>query len=165
MCWKTRDIPEDLRNQLTGVDVSFVSFISNFTPMPSIILFDGICNLCNGFVQFVIKRDPRGIFQFASLQSPPAARLLTDHPELLGNKPDTVVLIENGAIYTHSDVALRVASKLGGVWSVCLIGYVLPKPIRDWIYRLVARNRYRWFGKKEQCMVPTPAIRKRFLID
>ncbi len=129
---------------------------------PAIILFDGVCNLCNGFVQFIIRRDPAGQFQFASLQSEAGQALLKAHgvPQ---DAMDTVVLIENGTVYTHSDVALQVAPRLQGAWGWLRIGYALPLGWRNAIYNWVARNRYRWFGKKDQCMVPTPELKARFL--
>lgn len=131
--------------------------------MHPILLFDGVCNLCNGFVQFLIKRDPGGVFRFASLQSEAAEKLLDEKAPDLKDSLSTVVLIEGGQVYTHSDVALRVVRHLGGAWPLLQVFYILPKPLRDAIYNFVARNRYRWFGKKDQCMVPTPELKSRFL--
>ena len=127
-----------------------------------ILLFDGVCNLCNGFVQFVIKRDPEGIFRFTALQSKAGQELLTAHQQEKSNL-STVILIENGRVYTHSDVALRVATRLGGAWSFFSVFSIIPRSFRDRIYNWIAQNRYRWFGKKEQCMIPTPDIKARFL--
>ena len=127
-----------------------------------ILLFDGVCNLCNGFVQFVIKRDPEGIFRFTALQSKAGQELLTTHQQEKSNL-STVILLENGRVYTHSDVALRVATRLGGAWSLFSVFSIIPRSIRDHIYNWVAQNRYPWFGKKEQCMIPTPDIKARFL--
>ena len=134
------------------------------------ILFDGVCNLCNGFVQFIIERDPRTRFRFASLQSNAAAALLNGarsaeasrHSSVL---PDSVVLVENGQLYTQSTAALRVARGLGFPWNVAYVFVIVPKPLRDAVYDWVARNRYRWFGKRDVCMVPTPELRQRFLND
>ena len=128
-----------------------------------VLLFDGVCNLCNGFVQFVIKRDSKARFRFAALQSNSAQALLEQAGYANREDLDTVVLIENGKIYTHSDVALQVTGKLGGLWPLFSIFWVLPKFIRDAIYNWVARNRYRWFGKREACMIPTPELRERFI--
>ena len=127
-----------------------------------ILLFDGVCNLCNGFVQFIIKRDPKGSFRFTALQSDAGQQLLTSHQQ---EKSDlsTVILIDNGQVYTHSDVALNVAKRLGGLWTLFLVFSIIPRSIRDRIYNWIARNRYRWFGEKEQCMIPTPDIKARFL--
>ncbi len=127
-----------------------------------ILLFDGICNLCNGFVQFVISRDSRAVFRFAALQSE-IGRELAEKAGLPSSSLSTVVLYENNRFYTHSDVGLRVARRLDGLWPAFYIFVVLPKFIRDAIYNWVARHRYRWFGKRESCMVPTPELRSRFL--
>ncbi len=128
----------------------------------AIILFDGVCNVCNGFVQFVIKRDPAGYFHFTSLQSETGQQLLKEH-NLPTDSMDTVVLIEDGAAYTHSAVPLRVARKLHRLWPLCYIFVIIPTFIRNPIYSFIAKNRYKWFGKKESCMMPTPEIRSRFL--
>lgn len=127
-----------------------------------ILLFDGVCNLCNGFVQFVIKRDPEGIFRFASLQSEIGQTLLAQ-AQMPTKEISTVVLYEGGKFYTHSDVGLRVFRKMGGAWSLLYGLMIIPKFIRDGIYNWIARNRYRWFGKRESCMIPTPELKSRFL--
>jgi predicted DCC family thiol-disulfide oxidoreductase YuxK len=129
---------------------------------PSIVLFDGVCNLCNGAVAFIIARDRRAQFGFASLQSDAGRRLLR---ELNGGDalPDTFVLVEEGRMFTQSTAALRIAQRLGFPWSLAALLTVLPRAIRDRAYRVVARNRYRWFGKRETCMMPTPDLRRRFL--
>lgn len=130
----------------------------------SIVLFDGVCNLCNGAVLFIIDRDPRGRFQFAPLQSDLAVELLRslgqDVPEA---GSDSIVLIEDGRAYQRSAAALRIAKNLSGLWPVLAAGLVVPRVVRDWVYDLVARNRYRWFGREEACRVPSPALRERFL--
>jgi predicted DCC family thiol-disulfide oxidoreductase YuxK len=127
-----------------------------------VILFDGVCNLCNGFVTFVIARDPRGRFQFGSLQSPAAARLIEktapDRPV-----PDSLLLIEDGRVWTRSAAALRILRRLTFPWPLAYLFVVVPRPVRDWIYDRVASHRYRWFGKREVCMVPTPELRSRFV--
>jgi len=130
--------------------------------LPSVILFDGVCNLCNGFVTFVIARDPDRRFQFGALQSPAARRLL-DSVDLGEAGPDSVVLVEDGRAWTRSGAALRIARGLTFPWPLAAIFVVVPRPLRDWIYNLVARNRYRWFGKRDVCMVPTPELRARFI--
>lgn len=127
-----------------------------------ILLFDGVCNLCNGFVQFVIKRDRKGYFKFASLQSDVGKELLEKH-DLPVEEISTVVLIEGGKPYTHSDVGLRVARELGGAWPLFYVFIIVPRFIRDAVYKWIARNRYRWFGKKEACWLPTPDLKARFL--
>jgi predicted DCC family thiol-disulfide oxidoreductase YuxK len=128
----------------------------------AVVLFDGVCNLCNGFVQFVIPRDPDGYFRFAALSSEAAARVLsTTRRE--GPLVDSVVLVEDGNVYVRSAAALRIARRLSFPW---VLGYglmIVPRPLRDAIYDLVARRRYRWFGRRETCMVPGPGVRDRFL--
>lgn len=126
------------------------------------LLFDGVCNLCSGSVQFILKRDTRGRFRFASLQSDAGRRLMTGHgldPEALSS----VVLIEDGRAYQESTAALRIARHLPGAWKLLRVFTVIPRPLRDAVYRLIARNRYRWFGKTETCWLPTPELRARFL--
>ena len=133
-------------------------------PEPPVILFDGVCNLCNATVQFIIDRDPAARFRFASLQSEAAARLLRAHGrEPPRGDPDSVVLVVGGRLHEHSDAALRIARGLGLPWSLAALGLVLPRALRDGLYRFVARHRYRWFGREESCRVPTPALRARFL--
>ena len=132
----------------------------------ALILFDGVCNLCNGFVQFVIEHDPAGRFRFAALQSVAGQAVLAAHgldANAVATEPDSVLLELNGQLYSHSDAVLRIARELGGPWRLLLAGYVLPRAWRDAAYRLVARNRYRWFGRQESCWLPTPELKARFL--
>jgi predicted DCC family thiol-disulfide oxidoreductase YuxK len=129
---------------------------------PALILFDGVCNLCAGAVRFIIKRDPHGVFRFASLQSELGQRQLAEHG-IDPSRTDSFVLIEGGIAYTESTAALRVARRLHRAWPVCYAGIVLPRALRDPLYRFIARHRYRWFGKQETCMIPTPELRARFV--
>ena len=126
------------------------------------VLFDGVCNLCNGTVQFIIKNDTRQLFRFAALQSEKGEALLAMHglqqPEI-----DSVVLIIDDKAWTKSDAALRIARNLGGLWPLCFVAVIIPKRWRDHIYDYIARNRYKWFGKQESCWIPTPELRQRFL--
>ncbi|UOQ71893.1 thiol-disulfide oxidoreductase DCC family protein [Hymenobacter cellulosilyticus] len=127
------------------------------TAPTAIILFDGVCNLCNGFVQFVIQHDPQGHFRFASLQSATGQALLAEHGLTLGAAgPETVMLVEQNRIFTHSTAVLRIARQLGGAWMLLYAFIVVPKVLRDAAYRFVARHRYQWFGQREACMLPTP---------
>jgi predicted DCC family thiol-disulfide oxidoreductase YuxK len=126
----------------------------------AIVLFDGVCNLCNAAIRFVIARDPHAHFQFASLTSETAGRALQG---LSGPLPDSVVLVDEGRIYTRSDAALRIARRLTFPWPLAYGLIVLPRTARDWVYDLVAAHRYRWFGRLENCPVPSPAVRERFL--
>ncbi|MDN4068565.1 thiol-disulfide oxidoreductase DCC family protein [Paenibacillus sp. FSL R5-0407] len=128
----------------------------------TVILFDGVCHLCQGAVKFIIKRDPRGIFHFASLQSAAADRLLEGKtPE--GDFLNTILLVEDGVHYTRSTAALRIARRLRFPWPLMYLFIIIPRPLRDAVYGWIAANRYRWFGKDDACMMPTPDIRKRFL--
>jgi predicted DCC family thiol-disulfide oxidoreductase YuxK len=131
------------------------------SPKP-IILFDGVCNLCAWSVQFIIKRDPQAHFQFTSLQSPVGQSLLGKF-HLSQQNFDSFILVDGSGWYAESDAALRVVRKLSGVWPL-LYGFVLvPRPIRNWGYQFIARNRYRWFGQSDSCLMPTPALTSRFV--
>ena len=130
--------------------------------MSAIILFDGVCNFCNGAVNFIIERDKTGYFKFAPLQSEIGEKLLAENG-IDKSVTDSVVLIEDGQVYTYSTAALRVARKLSGAWSWLYGFWIVPKFIRDFAYKLFAKNRYRMFGKQEACMLPTPDVRARFL--
>lgn len=128
----------------------------------SIILFDGVCNLCNGFVNFVIPRDRQAKFRFGSLQSSAGQELLKAH-SYKSESMTTVILLENNQLYTESTAVLKILRKLGGAWSLFYIFMVVPKFIRDFMYNLVSRHRYRLFGKREYCRIPTPELKNRFI--
>ena len=130
--------------------------------MPAVILFDGVCNFCNGAVNFVISRDRDGYFKFAALQSAVGEELLDKH-RIDKVETDSVVLIEDDKAYLHSSAALRIVRRLPGLWPILYGLIIVPKGIRDWAYRLFAKHRYRLFGRREECMIPTPEIRARFL--
>ncbi len=127
-----------------------------------IILFDGVCNLCNGAVQYVIKHDREGIFRFASLQGEHGQRLLKQH-NLPAAELSTFVLIKDGKAFTKSTAALLVAKQLNGVVKSLYIFRAIPAFVRDAVYNFIARNRYRLFGRKDSCMIPSPELRARFL--
>jgi predicted DCC family thiol-disulfide oxidoreductase YuxK len=129
---------------------------------PPLILFDGVCHLCAWAVRFIIKRDPRSVFRFTPLQSELGRRLLAQH-HINPVSTDSFVLIEDGAAYTESTAALRVARRLNGAWPLCYAAIILPRFVRDPVYRFIARHRYRWFGKQDSCMMPTAELRARFL--
>ena len=127
-----------------------------------VLVFDSVCNLCDGLVQWIIKRDPEALFRFTSLQSEPGKALATS----AGLPPDelsTAVLVQGDRFYTKSDMALEVARLIGGFWRVLYLFKIVPRPLRNAVYDWVAKNRCRWFGQKDQCMVPTPELRSRFL--
>ena len=127
-----------------------------------VILFDGVCNVCDGFVQFILKRDKKGIFYFASLQSDIAQQLLAKH-QIQTKALSTVILIDGDKYYTHSDVPLVVGRELGGICQLMYPFRIIPKKIRNTFYDWFAKNRYRFFGKKEVCMLPQPEWHSRFL--
>ncbi len=130
--------------------------------MSAIILFDGVCNFCNASVNFVIARDRAGYFKFAPLQSEIGEDVIERHG-IDTTETDSVILVEDNFAYTHSTAALRIARRLDGLWSWLFLFIVIPRPIRDVLYRLFARYRYRLFGRQDACMMPTPDIRARFL--
>jgi predicted DCC family thiol-disulfide oxidoreductase YuxK len=130
--------------------------------MAATILFDGVCNFCNGAVNFVIERDKAGHFKFAPLQSTIGEKM-RDEYEIDKLKTDSIVLIDGGRAFTHSTAALRIARRLDGIWPVFYVFMIIPKPLRDLAYKLFAKYRYRLFGKLETCMIPTPDVRARFL--
>lgn len=132
-------------------------------PTHAVVLFDGVCNVCNDSVKFILARDPTGYFRFASLQSDAARRLLA--PYGLSEMPvSTMVLIEGGRVSLKSSAVMRVARQLGSAWRlVAFLLWLTPRPVRDALYTFFVKHRYRWFGQSEQCLVPTPAVRERFL--
>lgn len=136
--------------------------MSELSHSPPLILFDGDCNLCNGAVQFVLRRDRAARFRFASLQSAVGRQVLADLG-VLGRLPDSIVLVHAGRVRTKSAAALAIARGLRWPWPLTSIAWLVPWPLRDLVYDWIARNRHRWFGRREQCWVPTPALRARFL--
>ena len=127
-----------------------------------LVLFDGVCNLCSASVRFIIKRDPEKIFRFASLQSAAGQRLLERfhiHPTEL----NTIVLVNGDQCYQRSNAALEIARKLSGGWPLLYLFKIIPAFLRDWIYNLISRNRYRLFGKQQACWIPTPELASRFI--
>ncbi|WP_254840317.1 thiol-disulfide oxidoreductase DCC family protein [Natronomonas marina] len=127
-----------------------------------VLLFDGVCNLCNGLVQWIIERDPEAEFRFAALQSE-AGQALLDRNDLPTADFDTVVLVEGGEYYTKSMAALRVLKRLGLPYSLAYPAVLVPRFVRDCVYDIVAEHRYGWFGRRESCMRPTPELEARFL--
>jgi len=134
------------------------------TNVSKIILFDGVCNLCNGAIQFILKRDQQDVFKFAPLSSTIGKKLLAERnidPQTI----DSIILIEpNIAYYAKSDAILEISKSLSGYKTLATIAEFLPKGLRDAIYDFTARNRYSWFGKKTQCMIPTPETKSKFLL-
>jgi predicted DCC family thiol-disulfide oxidoreductase YuxK len=127
-----------------------------------LVIFDGVCHLCQSSVQFIIQRDPKGIFNFVPMQSSTAQKILqNEYPEVLAG--DTVLLVEDGEIYGKSEAALRICRRLRGPWRWLWIFRYVPETIRDGIYIFIARNRYKWFGRSQVCMMPRPEWTGRFL--
>lgn len=130
----------------------------------AIVLFDGVCNLCSGSVRFILERDPDAYFRFASIQSDAGVELMRKHDIALPEgDPSSIVVVEDGRAYQRSTAALRIVKHLKMPWKLLYGFVVFPRFLRDAVYDFVARNRYRWFGKKDVCMVPTPELRARFL--
>ncbi|WP_150265691.1 thiol-disulfide oxidoreductase DCC family protein [Paenibacillus tepidiphilus] len=128
----------------------------------TVVLIDGVCHLCQGIVRFIIPRDPRRRIRFAALQCEAGQELLKAGG-LPGNELSSVVVVEDGVYYRESAAVLRIARRLRFPWPMAYVFILIPPPLRNALYRMVARNRYRWFGRDEQCLMPTPEIRNRFL--
>lgn len=130
--------------------------------MQTSVFFDGVCTLCNRGVNFLIKHDKKGVLKFASLQSEYAQNVI---PKALLDRDnlDTIIVYTDGKFYERSKAVLKLCKVLGGGFYVVLMGYLIPRFIRDGLYRFIANNRYRWFGTQSQCRVPTPDLKERFL--
>jgi predicted DCC family thiol-disulfide oxidoreductase YuxK len=142
------------QDDLAAADLAHVS--------KPVIVFDGVCHLCTAFAKFVIRHDGDGRFLFLAAQSPRGETLY----RRLGLKTDdwdSNLLILDGRVYTELDAAIEISRRFGGVWSLTPVIYILPRPLRDWLYNRIARNRYDWFGKRDVCYLPTPELQSRFL--
>ncbi len=137
--------------------------VATETTADLIVLFDGVCNLCNASVLFVIDRDAKRRFKFAPLQSEEGRRLLALHAFREADL-SSVVLIKGERIYTRSTAALHIARELNSAWFLLYAFIIIPQKLRDAIYNFIAAHRYRWFGKEDSCRVPTPELRQRFLV-
>ena len=128
-----------------------------------VILFDGVCNLCNGTVNKVIDYDKKNTFLFAALQSE-TGQVIVKKLGINTNEVDSIILYENNmAYYVKSTAAIKIMNDLGGVWNLTKIFWIFPEGFRNWVYDIIARNRYRWFGKEESCRIPTPELKAKFL--
>jgi predicted DCC family thiol-disulfide oxidoreductase YuxK len=136
--------------------------IAAATTGASIIVFDGVCVLCNRSVQFVLSHDREQRFYFATLQSEAGRSLLLEHG-LDADDPTSFLLVEDGRADTASDAWIRIVSRFGGGWRLLYLLHLIPRPLRDAVYRWIARNRYRWFGKYDTCMLPSPELARRLL--
>jgi len=128
-----------------------------------VVLFDGICNFCSSSVLFIIKRDPKGYFRFSAIQTESGESIMKKY-NIHSDKADSIILIENNMVYYRSSAALRIARKLKGGWKLFYGAMIIPPFIRNFFYDLVARNRYRWFGKRDHCFIPDQNIRERFIL-
>lgn len=136
--------------------------IKKTQPQPAVILFDGACNLCNGWVDFVLRRDRDERFRFASLQSGAAAPFLVQYAGA-DSLPDSVILVDEAGMHVRSTAVLRILRELGWPWSFAIAGILIPRPLRDGLYDIIARKRYQWFGRRDSCRLPTPEEKSRFL--
>lgn len=127
-----------------------------------IVLFDGVCNLCNGAINFIIARDPNDRYRFAALESDIGQELLTKY-NIDSEKIDSIVLIRKGSAFAKAGAALRIAKGMSGAWPLLYALRIIPKFIANSVYDFIAKNRYKWFGKKESCMIPTPELKQKFL--
>ncbi|TCD04374.1 DUF393 domain-containing protein [Pedobacter frigidisoli] len=127
----------------------------------SVIFFDGVCNLCNASVQFAIEHDVKNIFMFTALQGEYAKTILPYFDVDL-NKINSIILVQDDKLYTKSSAALRIAKRLNGILPLLYGFIIVPKFIRDWVYDIIAKNRYKWWGKQESCWVPTPELKQKF---
>lgn len=127
-----------------------------------IIFFDGICNLCNSIVQFIIKHDRKERFLFASLQSEKSKDILSNFNFTL-SYIDTMILLENNKLYFGPSATLRIVRHLNSIYPLLYIFVIIPKPLRDYLYKIIAKRRYKWFGKKDSCLVPTQELKNRFI--
>lgn len=125
----------------------------------ALVLFDGVCNLCSSSVQLIIKNDPGDYFRFASLQSDIGKAILEQYQI----KTDSIILVENDRVYTQSSAALRIARRMKGAFPLLYGFVILPRFLRDAVYGFIARNRYKWYGKKEACWLPSPQLKNKFI--
>ncbi len=132
------------------------------TKNKDIVLFDGVCNLCNWSVQFIIKHDKKQHFVFTALQSDVANEILLHYPKNI-TKKDSILLIQNQQLFSESTAVLKIVRHFKGLWKLLLIFWIIPRPLRDVFYQFIAKYRYRWFGKKETCMLPSKENQNRFL--
>lgn len=139
------------------------SFLAMTAKNKKIILFDGVCNLCNGAVQFIIKHDKKDIFRFAALQSD-LGKEICNYIGVDQTKIDSIIFYNPGvAYYYKSSAVLEIAEELGGFYSLLFIFKIFPEKLRNYLYDYIAKNRYKWYGKKESCIIPTPEIKAKFL--
>lgn len=150
------------RSRSLGKHLPAINVVIPVQEVHTIVLFDGVCNLCNATVNFLIDCDPNGRFKFGALQSE-AVEPFLERYGLQADRLESFVLIEDEQVYRRSEAALRIAWRLGGAWRLLYPFLLLPRPLRDAAYAWIAANRYRWFGKQEACRMPTPELKARFI--
>ncbi|NOU95005.1 DUF393 domain-containing protein [Paenibacillus sp. LMG 31456] len=128
----------------------------------SIVLFDGVCRFCNGWVQFLIRQDKADAFRFSPIQSDYAQSLLDSNSSAVAGI-DSVILVEKGVVYTHSSAVLHIFKRLGRGWTLLYLFIIIPRPLRDIVYRWIAKHRYKLFGKYDSCMIPTENAKRKFI--
>jgi predicted DCC family thiol-disulfide oxidoreductase YuxK len=139
-----------------------IAFAGGADDPPPVVLFDGVCNLCNGWIRFVVRRDPAGIFRFAAQQSPIGQAMIAQY--LSGSPPlASIILIEGGAVYTESAAVLEICARLAPPWSWLGLLRIVPRPLRDACYRFIVRHRYQWFGRTDTCQLPSVEFMPRFI--
>ncbi|QSW89150.1 DUF393 domain-containing protein [Flavobacterium endoglycinae] len=137
--------------------------MENLPKNKKIVLFDGVCNLCDGAVQFIIKHDKKDIFRFVSLQSE-LGKEICNYIGVDQNKIDSIILYNPGVAYYYKSTAvIEIGNDLGGIYSLISAFKILPEKLRNYFYDYIAKNRYKWYGKKESCMIPTPELKAKFL--
>jgi predicted DCC family thiol-disulfide oxidoreductase YuxK len=134
---------------------------SEFNEHP-VLVFDGVCNLCEWLVVFVVKRDRRGKIRFVAAQSD-IGQQLQEQYGADAIRDSTMILLKNGQVYCKSDAAIAIAKELDGLWKLLVVFAAIPKSLRDWIYAWIGENRYKWFGRKSQCLIPSADLKSRFL--
>jgi predicted DCC family thiol-disulfide oxidoreductase YuxK len=141
--------------------MSSPSFQKDKAFSPPVVLFDGVCKFCNGSVNFILRRDRRGQLKFASLQSDYGRTVLNKHGKY-SDAMDSMMLVEGDRLTVKSTAVIRISKYLGGAWPLCMITLVVPRFVRDFLYDIIAKNRYRWFGKYDTCRLPDPEFEDRF---
>jgi predicted DCC family thiol-disulfide oxidoreductase YuxK len=131
-------------------------------PCDNLILFDGVCNFCASSVRFIIRHDKHAIFKFVSIQSQLGKDIYKSYEFDLDDM-QTFLVLTNGQAFLRSDAAIEITRRFGGIWKIFLVFKIVPRSLRDWFYSILARNRYRWFGRRDSCLIPTEDIKQRFL--
>jgi predicted DCC family thiol-disulfide oxidoreductase YuxK len=157
-----KDMQHDAREEAAGESPADVRPDAAASGRAPLVLIDGVCNLCNAWVRFIVRRDPTGIFRFSAQQSATGRAIIEDHMSG-ANQLSSVILIEDNVIYTESDAILGILARLRPPWSWMGLLRIIPRRVRDACYRFIARHRYRWFGRTDLCQIPSADVRSRFI--